>query len=134
MQPDRHGRQPRTTPDQRRRPDAGFRLIDRTSFVRLADDVLETLPDPVGAALRGAAVRHRDVPPTEDGPDDPIPLVRVEGRAGRATVVEIYRRPLEARAVSALDLAELLRSAVAHEAADVLGLVLGEEWDDDEGW
>lgn len=130
MQPDRHGRLPRTIPDQRRRPDAGFRVRGGRRFARLAADVLATMPDPVASALRGAALRHLDVPPPPLVPDDAVPLVRVEAVGGRAAAIEIYRRPLEARAVSALDLAELLRVALAREAADVIGLDLGDGWDE----
>jgi hypothetical protein len=131
MQPDRHGRHRRTAPDPRRRPDAGFRLGSSARFAQLTADVLTTMPEPVASAIRGAEVRHTDVPGEPlDPAEDRVPLVRIRASGGRARVLEVYRRPLEARALSALDLAELLRVAIAREAADVIGLELGEEWDD----
>jgi hypothetical protein len=130
MQPDRHGRQPRTPPDSRRRPDPGYRLRSAARFARMTADVLTTMPEPVASAVRGAEVRHLDVPSAATSADEPVPLVRIEAAGRRARVLEVYRRPLEARARSALDLAELLRVAIAREAADVIGLELGEEWDD----
>lgn len=133
MQPDRHGRAARTPPDPRRRPDHGFRLSSHRRFAALLRDVLETLPDPVAAALRGASVRVVAVPPEEPQPAEAVPLLRVERRAGRPPALVVYRRPLELRALSTGDLAELLRLAVAQEAAAALGLELGPEWDEDEG-
>jgi hypothetical protein len=131
MQPDRHGRSARTPPDRRRRPVDGYRLLSAKRFIEMVDDVLGTMPEPVGSALHGAHVRTADVPPDEAvGADGLLPLVRIEGRGGRATQIEVYRRPLETRALGRLDLAELLQLALAREAATVLGLDLGEEWDD----
>jgi hypothetical protein len=132
MQLDRHGRAHRARPDQRRRPDAGFRVTSTARFARIAADVVATMPEPVRSALAGAEVVHREVPPGGARLDGSVPLVAVEGASGRARRVEIYRRPIEARAVSALDLVELLRVALAREVADVVGLELGEEWDDED--
>jgi hypothetical protein len=103
--------------------------MSRARFERLASDVLATMPEPVGPALALAAVRHRDVPPASPQAGE-VPLVRLEVRGGRVVSLTIYRRPLEARAISALDLADLLRLSIAKEAADLLGLDLGDEWDD----
>jgi hypothetical protein len=130
MHEDRHGRTPRTRPDARRRPEHGFRLASRPRFAQITADVLATMPEPVAGALRGAEVRHLDVPPPARLEGDDVPLVHIEVSGGRAPRIEVYRRPIEVRALSALDLAELLRDALAHEAADVIGLDLGEEWDD----
>lgn len=130
MQPDRHGRTPRTAPDARRRPDHGFRVTSRARFAQLTADVLSTMPEPVASALAGAPVRHVDVPDGAPRADGGVPLVRIAAAGGRARAITVYRRPLEARAVSALDLTELLRVALAREAADVIGLDLGDEFDD----
>ncbi len=131
MDPDRHGRSARTPPDPRRRPEAGFRLRTAARFRQLTADVLATLPDAVRAALRGAEVRHLDVPPSGAVSDGLVPLVRLKTQGTRIAVVEVYRRPLELRAASAADLADLLRLALAREVADALGLDLGEGWDED---
>jgi hypothetical protein len=131
MQLDRHGRSGRTPPDRRRRPSDGYRLLSGARFVEMVDDIVATMPEPVGTALRGARVVTHDVPPPDArAVAGSVPLVRVIGRDGRARSLEVYRRPLEARALGRLDLAELLQSVIAHEAAAVLGLDLGEEWDD----
>lgn len=133
MPTDRHGRALRTPPDARRHPDQGFRLTSSRRFARLVQDVLATLPDPVAGALDGALVRLRDVPAAAAPAGAEVPLAEVRPRAGRPPVVVLYRRPLELRALSARDLAELMRVAVVHEAAEALGLELGEEWDDLDG-
>ncbi len=90
------------------------------------------MPEPVASALRGAAVHHLEVPPPDLLERDEVPLVRIEAAGGRARTIEIYRRPIEIRSLSALDLAELLRVALAREAARVIGLDLGEDWDEEE--
>ena len=114
----------------RRRPDAGFRLTSRARFRQLTADVLATLPDAVRAALRGADIRHGEVPPPAVLTGDEVPLVRLTTEGSRIAAVEVYRRPLEARAGSAPDLAELLRMALAREVAEALGLDLGDGWDE----
>jgi hypothetical protein len=96
------------------------------------------MPEPVGPVLAGAIVATTDVPPVEPGrdpgpPEVFVPLVRVEAAQRRVKRLEIYRRPVEARAVSVADMVDLLRHAIAHEAADALGIELGEEWDDPDG-
>jgi hypothetical protein len=131
MRPDRHGRSARTLPDRKRRPVDGFRLLSSRRFAEMVADILATMPEPVGSALRGARVRTVDVPPADAALTDGwLPVVRVRCQAGRATEVEIYRRTLETRSMSRLDLAELLQISIAREAATALGLELGEEWDD----
>jgi hypothetical protein len=130
MQPDRHGRSARTRPDRRRRPIDGYRLPSARRFAEMVEDILATMPEPVGTALRGVHARILEVPPRSARITDGwMPLVRVAGGGGRVSELEVYRRPLEMRALGRLDLAELLQMAIAREVAAVLGLELGEEWD-----
>jgi predicted Zn-dependent protease with MMP-like domain len=132
MHLDRHGRGARGVPDRRRRPVDGYRLPSARRFADLVDDVLATLPPPVREALASADVVIEEVPPSGTVPVDGIlPLVRVQGRARQARRVAVYRRPVEARALSRLDLADVLGEALILEAASALGLDLG-DWGFDE--
>ncbi len=132
MHLDRHGRGARGVPDRRRRPVDGYRLPSARRFADLVDDVLGSLPPPVRQALATADVHILEVPPRGTVPvDGMLPLVAVQGRTGRATRVSVYRRPVEARALSRLDLADLLGEALIIEASRTLGLDLG-DWGFDE--
>lgn len=123
MREDRHGRTTRADNDRRRRPFDGFRLRDSGRFARLVEDTLATLPDPLLEALEDAELVVDDVPPSPAGALDEIPLVDFRpARSGRPARVRVYRRPLEGRAYSRAELAELVRSAVGSEVAGQLGL------------
>lgn len=133
MHIDRHGRGARGVPDRRRRPLDGYRLPSARRFADLVHDVVATLPPPVREALATADIVVGEVPPPGTVPvDGMLPLVEVRGRARQASRVVVYRRPVEARALSRLDLADLLGEALIVEAASALGLDLGEWGFDDE--
>jgi predicted Zn-dependent protease with MMP-like domain len=141
---DRHARRRRAAPDRRRRPVDGFRTRDRERFARLVADALAELPDSFHEHLAGALVLVDDVP-TVDADDTDAAFTTFEPgreaprtRRGRTSGTPVparlktYRRPIEARATSKADLADLVRELVVLEVADHLGL---DEDDLDElGW
>ncbi|CAN5260278.1 hypothetical protein BH20ACT8_BH20ACT8_16360 [soil metagenome] len=126
MDPDRHGRAGRSPVDRQRRPVDGYRMRDRRRFVRLVADVLADLPAPLDAATAGTDVDVEEVPDwqgvVEEHEGDEVPLVRVFAEGGRVTRVVVYRRPLETRALSRMDLIDLLRVALVSELAEALGV------------
>lgn len=123
---DPHARAWRANNDRRRRPADGFRVRDRVRFAQLVEDVLVTLPDVLLDAARDAEVRIDDVPAVgraSAGAAPDVPLaVFVPAASRRPPVLTVYRRPLEARAASRGDLLEVLRLAIGHEIARVLGI------------
>ena len=131
MKDDRHGRHRRADPDRRRRPVDGFRVRDLRRFQRLVEDAIAGLPAGLLVHLDGVQLAVTDLPPP-DGPGgraDEVALgvyeaapVRGGGRTPRPDRVTLYRRPLEARATSRPDLADLIRDTVVHELADHLGI------------
>jgi predicted Zn-dependent protease with MMP-like domain len=131
---DRHGRHRRAEIDRRRRPVDGFRTPDRGRFARLVEDVLSELPPSFLTHLEDTVILVEDVPDvtgasSPHGPDE-VPLARYDaappgGRRGRAPVaaqLTLYRRPLEARATSKLELSALVREVTVLEVADHLGI------------
>ncbi|MEX1162479.1 MAG: metallopeptidase family protein [Nitriliruptor sp.] len=140
MRDDRHARHRRADVDRRRRPVDGHRVHGRDRFERIVVDALGALPPPLLAHLDGVALAIEEVPgPDVDGAGQ-VPLARyARGAATAADAAHpaparltVFRRPLEARALSRADLTELIQLAVVHEVADHLGL------DDDDldglGW
>ncbi|MTV26005.1 hypothetical protein FTX61_11375 [Nitriliruptoraceae bacterium ZYF776] len=129
---DRHRRHRRADADPRRRPADGFRTRDRDRFERLVDDAVASLPDELHGLLDGVVLAVAEVPPVGAvGGDDPVALasylVPARGRSGPERLI-LFRRPLEARARTRAELAEVVREVVAHELADRHGL----DDDDDE--
>lgn len=109
---DRHARHRRADADRRRRPSDGHRTAERARFERLASDAAAALPPPLRDEL--ALVRVREVP------DEPG-LLAVAADSDDGVQVTLFRRPLELRAVSKLDLLELLRDTLAQHLSDRLG-------------
>ena len=117
----------------------------QTRGERFDDLVLDAVEDMEGrwaAELEGVEFAVEDVPVVASGPGGvvdsdvlvdetsggAVPLGRLlpagvdaRGRATAARVV-VYRRPLEARAVDRLDLAELVREVVVDQVARLLRL------------
>lgn len=128
MRDDRHGRRRRASADRRRRPVDGYRLPERRRFERLVVDTMGTLPDELMAHLDGTQLVIEDLPPpVPDGEPIPLGTYRGPGSVGADRVplpqrVTIYRRPIEARALSRADLIDLVRSTVLHEVAHHLGI------------
>lgn len=140
---DRHARQRLRPADVRRRPIDGFRAGDPARFDRLVDDALRTLPTPLLDHLQGVVIQVADIPPPDPlGRGDEVLLAsyhahtRPSGdrmrRAVPADRLTLYRRPLESRARSKGELAELVRGAVLHEVAHHLGI--DDDGIEDRGW
>jgi predicted Zn-dependent protease with MMP-like domain len=130
---DRHARHRRADTDRRRRPGDGFRTRDRQRFSRLVEDALAGLPDAVLEHIGGATLVIVDLPPEGSATVHGPPLVHLDGTrstsvTGRGTITQlrVHRRPVEARASSRADLAEVVRDAVVLAVAERLG------WDDDQ--
>lgn len=115
---DRHARATRVRADVRRRPADGFRLADRDRFAQVALMAVLSLPGAVGRAAAAAELVVADVPE----PGQPTALAVLELRPGGHHRLTVYRRPLELRADSKADLADLLREAVHAEVSGTLGL------------
>jgi predicted Zn-dependent protease with MMP-like domain len=140
---DRHARHRRASGDRRRRPSDGFRATSRARFERLVEDAVTTLPPELLRELDRVQLWVEDVPPDRPEDAEAPPLGRYEvaaavpgptgpsagaatGDARRRTAgtdrLVLYRRPLELRATSKVDLAELVRFTVVHELAHHLGI------------
>ena len=127
---DRHGRASRADNDRRHRPVDGFRLRDARRFAHVVEDAIASLPERFHVHIADALVQVVDVPPDPSPADPPdwlepgggVPLSRfTPGAGGRPGRLEVYRRPLESRALSRGELAELVRSAVGQEIARAVG-------------
>lgn len=128
---DRHARHRRPDADRRRRPSDGHRSGDRARFRRLVDDVAAGLPEVLRSHLDDVDLVVRDVPPSDDRPSlSHYEVARAEP-AGHPSAdrLTLFRRPLELRAGSKADLADLLRETLARELAQHLGID-----DDDLEW
>jgi hypothetical protein len=151
---DGRGRAWRGSSDPRRRPTAGFRMHP----VRLAGmvaDVLGDLPPAIRRTVAGAQIAVVDIPDDADLAAGRVPLARFSpdtapaatpeagaARRGQASGtphaahgppprLTVFRRPVEARAGSRAELAEVLRGAVSRAVAEALGLPVDpdEEWE-----
>lgn len=131
---DRHARHRRAELDRRRRPVDGFRLSDRRRFRRLVVDALVDLPSPLRQHLEQVRLTVEDLPSAAYERD--VPLGRYVAAAPRrgqpSDRLTLYRRPLEARATSMDDLADLVRRTVTHEVGHHLGFT--DDDLDDRGW
>lgn len=115
---DRHGRASRSNNDRRRRPSDGFRTRNASRFRQLVEEAVDSLPERLAAPLENADLVVAAVPPPgATAPDGSVLLAAFAG--SRLTV---YRRPLEAQAVSHGDLEETLRVAVGQAVARGLGV------------
>ncbi len=112
------------------------------AFDDLVLDAVEHLESRWGAQLERVQFAVEDVPPPRLlGRDaaEPVPLGWfVAATASAPAQVIVYRRPIEARALEAGELAELVHDVVVEEVAELLGLDpetvdphYGEGWDDD---
>lgn len=113
-------------------------------FDDLVLDAVEHLETKWGAELGKMSFAVEDVPPVSLlGRDavEPVPLgVCIAARPDTPAQIIVFRRPIEARAVSSDELAELVHDVVVEQVADLLGLDpqavdpgYGEGWDDDTG-
>jgi len=96
----------------------------------MVEEAILLLPTAVLEHAERADVVVADVPGGDALDLDDVPLAHYErtprGRRDRLTV---FRRPIESRATTREELAEVVRIAMAEEIADTLGIDLGEDWD-----
>jgi len=119
--------------------------ISRTraeTFDDLVLEAVEHLEPRWGSHLERVQFAVEDVPPAHLlGRDavEPVPLGSSFAAAGADPAqIVVYRRPIEARATDADDLADLVHDVVVEEVADLLGLDpevvdpgYGQSWDDE---
>lgn len=120
---DRHARHRATPSDPRRRPVDGFRMSSGERFTEVVESALQGLPEPLASAVGALDVAVAEVPP--ETASNATLLVRYDtgpqSSAGRARL-EVFRRPLEARARGTADLMMLIREATVLELAAALGI------------
>lgn len=87
-------------------------------------DAVEQLERRLERDLSGIEVAVEDVPPSDPAPwEQRVPLGRSFPAQGRhAPRVVVYRRPIESRAVSEPDLADLVDEVIAEQIAALIGL------------
>ncbi|MGH3440870.1 MAG: metallopeptidase family protein, partial [Nitriliruptorales bacterium] len=129
---DRHDRRRRGRPDRRRSPSDGYRATRSDRFARLVDDAVATLPREFLDYLDNVQIVVEDVPPANvlgDGDEVLLGLYQGVPRTERAADppvlpdhITLYRRPIEARATSKAELADLVRDVVVHEIAHHFGI------------
>jgi len=100
--------------------------LSRTPAERFDDlvlDAVEHLEEHWSAELEGLEFAVEDVPPPDAIVDDVVPLSRtVPAAPGRPARIVVFRRPVEARALDAADLADLVLDVVVTEVARELGV------------
>ena len=129
---ERHARRRHRPPDPRRRPVDGYRPTPPARFDRLVGDALRGLPAPLLDHLQAVEVQIADVPPPPDPPGPgaaSVVLASYQVAAhpqpplpGGHDRLVLYRRPLEARSRTRLELLSLVREVVVHELAHHLGI------------
>ena len=136
---DRHARHHRRPPDPRRRPTAGWRAPSLAAFGRLVDRGVAMLPAEIRDRLDNIEIAIEDVPPEayEDdillGLYEGVPVTeRTWGAPMMPDRITLFRGPLEARAMSADDLAHEVAVTVLHEIAHHFGI--DDDRLDDLGW
>lgn len=136
---DRHARHRRRAPDGRRRPPTGWRAPSLAAFARLVDRGVAMLPGEIRARLDNVEIAIEDVPPGHVGDEvllglyEGVPVTEQGwGVAHMPARVTLFRGPLEARAVSADDLAHEVAVTVLHELAHHFGI--DDDRLDDLGW
>ena len=100
-------------------------MADHRRFVRLVEDAIATLPDRLGAPLAGVPLHVAEIPPADDARPGFVTLAQVHlagPRARRASRLTVYRRPLESRSRTRVELVDLIRTAVGMEVARALGI------------
>jgi predicted Zn-dependent protease with MMP-like domain len=115
---DKHGRHRRTDRDPRRRPGDGFRVRGADRFARLVTGALADLPPGLRPFVDQVRLVIVDVPPNapESG-DQPIVAAHSDDPLTGGCEIRLYRRPIELRARSRTDLAELVRELVVEHVA-----------------
>jgi len=92
-------------------------------FDDLVLDVVERIERTWAKQLRGTEFAVEDVPPSDPAPweDGGVPLGRCfPAESGQPARVVVYRRPVEARAIDAEDLEDLVRDVLVEQVAHLL--------------
>ncbi len=120
----------------------GFRASGRDRFERLVETAIASLPAELLGYLDNVQIVVEDVPPAAPlGEEDEILLGLYEGvpRTERGfgegllpDRITLFRRPLEARARTQQQLAEVVRDTVVHEIAHHFGI--DDDHLDELGW
>ncbi|WP_307812794.1 metallopeptidase family protein [Phycicoccus sp. CSK15P-2] len=119
---DRHGRRARGPLAW---PPVPSMTTRRERFDDLVLDAADRLRPQLGTRYAATEFAVQDVPPTDPAPWDEqmAPLGRLlRATPERADRVVVYRRPVEARAADALDLAEIVAEVVTEQVAALLGV------------
>lgn len=124
---DRHARHRRSPADRRRRPVDGYRTASADRFDRLVDDAISGLPEPLVRYLEDVEVAVAEIPTVVSDEVALAAMRTLRGpRARRRTTASarltLFRRPLEARAVSRADLVDLIQVVVVDHLADHFGI------------
>lgn len=135
--PDRHARHRRSPADRRRRPVDGYRTASADRFDHLVDDAIGALPEPLRRYLDDVEVAVAEVPTVAAEEVALASMRSLRGpRARRRTTASarltLFRRPLEARAVSRADLLDLIQLVVVDQLAEHFGI--DDDRLDDLGW
>ena len=95
-----------------------------TRFDELVLDAAERVEHRLGRPLDQIELAVEDVPPSDPASwEESVPLGRVFPAEHRSPArVVVYRRPVESRAESARDLAELVDHVVTEQIAGLLGI------------
>jgi len=101
--------------------------ISRSRAERFDDlvlDAVERLERRWAKQLQPVEFAVEEVPPTDDvGAGEPVPLARLFPASGALPPhIVLYRRPLEARALSRSELGALVHDVVVEEVAELLGM------------
>lgn len=100
----------------------------RSRSARFDEAVLDTVEDVeerLGRTLEGVEFAVEDVPAGDPAPweDESVPLGRLFGSDGRRPArIVLYRRPIEARANTGRERADLIHDVVVEQVAHLLGL------------
>ncbi len=104
-------------------PSAPANRTRRERFDENVLTVIERIERSWARELRGTEFAVEEVPPSDPAPweDGTVPLSRAfPAAAGQPARIIVYRRPVEARAIDAEDLLDLLRDVLVEQVAGLL--------------
>ena len=91
-------------------------------FERLVASAVGSLPSRLAVHLAGVRVMIEDVPPARPrGSEAEVPLCRYDRDDSPPDRLVLYRRPIEARAISHHDLVDLVRQTLSQQIARQIG-------------
>ena len=117
---DRHGRGLRGVLAP---PDVPLSVGRAERFDEVVRDVLESVPATISPRIAQVEFAIEDVPLLEDWPHEWVPPARTFAQTGALpTRVVIYRRPIETRARSRVELRFLVADVVTEQIAELLAI------------